>query len=61
MKRLGVQALARIWRGGASNGTAQAKALTPNGLDAVANLPCALVGQPGILLIPGFETVTLPS
>jgi hypothetical protein len=41
MKQLGVQALARICRDGASKGTARAKALTPNGLDAVASLPCS--------------------
>ena len=39
MKRFGVQALAPICRGGAFNGTAQTKALTPNRLDALANLP----------------------
>jgi len=40
MKRLGVQASALICRDGAVNGTAHAKALTPNRFDAVANLPC---------------------
>jgi hypothetical protein len=40
MKRLGVQGLARICGEGASNGTAQAGALIPKGLDAAANLPC---------------------
>jgi hypothetical protein len=45
MKPLGVQALARVCRGGTSNATTQAKALTPNGLDAVASLPCAEQGR----------------
>jgi hypothetical protein len=59
MKRFGVQASARICGGGASNGTAQAKDLIPNGLDAVANLRCPASGGNGRTLRRRSDRVSL--